>query len=137
MPRQVVHSPRFSESMGKFGKGIRNSNGEHLLEYAMQNDLVLTNTFFPHKIAHRTTWTSHERIEDHLSSDGTPRRNPYRNQIDYIICKSMHKILLQESRSYGGTGTKTDPKLVKATFKLDWWRMKQNTSHLKESTSKS
>ena len=33
--------PRFSESMGKFGKGISNSNGEHLLEYTMQNDRML------------------------------------------------------------------------------------------------
>ena len=37
----------------------------------------------------------------------------------------MHKILLKKSISYGGTGTKTGHKLVKATFKLDWWRMKQ------------
>ena len=37
----------------------------------------------------------------------------------------MHKTLLQKSRSYDGTGTKTDQKLVIATFKLDLWRMKQ------------
>ena len=36
--------PRFSESMGKFGKGNSSSNGEHLFEHAMQNDLMLTNT---------------------------------------------------------------------------------------------
>ena len=111
--------PRFSESMGKFGKRISNRNGEYLLKYAMQNDLVLTNTLFPHRIAHITTWASQERAGDHLPSDGTSRRNPYRNQIDYINCKNMHKIFLQKSRSFVGTGTKTDDKLVKATFKLD------------------
>ena len=136
--------PRFSESMGKSGKGISNSNGEHLLEYAMQNNLVLTNTLFPHKMGHKTTWTSHERVKDHLSSDGTSRRNPYRNQIGYIICKNMHKTLLQQLRSCGGTRTKTDHKLVKATFKLDWWRIKQkykpservNIEKLKEPTTR-
>ena len=130
--------------MGKSGKGISNSNGEHLLEYAMQNNLVLTNTLFPHKMGHKTTWTSHERVKDHLSSDGTSRRNPYRNQIGYIICKNMHKTLLQQSRSCGGTRTKTDHKLVKATFKLDWWRIKQkykpservNIEKLKEPTTR-
>ena len=113
--------PRFSESMGRFGKGIINSSSKHLPEYAMQKDLVLKNTLFPHKIAHRKSWISQERVEYHLSSDGTSRQNPYINQIDYNICKKMHKILLQKSQSYGGTGTKTDHKLVKATFNLDWW----------------
>ena len=113
--------PRFSESMGKFGKGISNSNGEHLLEYTIQNDLVLlTNTIFSQKMGHITSWTSRERVEYHLSSDGTSKRNSYRNQIDYIICKNMHEILLQKSRSYGGTGTKTNHKLVKATFRMGW-----------------
>ena len=97
--------PRFSESTGKFGKGISNSNGEHLLAYARQNDLVLTNTIFSQKMGHRTSCTSHERVEYHLSSDGTSKRNSYRNQVDYIICKNIHEILQQKSRSYGGTGT--------------------------------
>ena len=56
----------------------------------------------------------------------------------------MNKILLQKSRSYDGVGTKTDHKLVKATFKLDWWRMKQkhkpsetvNIEKLKEPVNK-
>ena len=78
--------------MEKFRKGIRNSNGEHLLECAMKKILVLTNALFPHKMAHRKTWTSHERVGDNLPSDGT-RYNPYRNQIDYTICKNMYKIL--------------------------------------------
>ena len=84
-------SAYLSESMGKFGKEISNSNGEHLLEYAIQNGLVLRNALFPHKMAHRTTWTSQEKVEGHLSSDGTSRCNPYRNQIDYIICKTCTK----------------------------------------------
>ena len=111
--------PRFSESMEKFEKSIRSSNGKHLLEYAMKNNLVLTNTLFPHKMAYRTTWTSYESVRDSLPlSDGT-RCNPDRNQIHYTICKNMYKILLQKSRSYGRTVTKTDHKLVKSTLKLD------------------
>ena len=76
----------FPNNIGKYGKGQINSNGESLLEYAKENNLILTNTLFPHKLAHRTTWTCAERIQPHnSSSDGKPRRNPYINQIDYII----------------------------------------------------
>ena len=86
--------PRFSESIGEFGKGISNSNCEHLLEYATQNDLVLTNTFNPIQNGSQNNLDIARRVEDHLSSNGSSRCNPYRNQIDYIICKNMDKILL-------------------------------------------
>ena len=78
-----------------------------------------------HKLAHRTTWTSVERINQHQNIDGTVRRNPYRNQIDYIITKFLHKGLVQDSRSYSGISTSTDHKLVKAKMKLEWWRLKK------------
>ena len=134
MLRQVKHA--FSESMGKLGKSISNSNGEDFLEYAMQNNLVITNTLFPHKMAHRTIWTSHGRVEDQLLSDGTSRRNTYRNPIDYVVCKSMHKIVLQKSRSYGETGRKLITNWLELL--LTWTRgeWSKSTSHLKESTSK-
>ena len=89
------------------------------------NDLVLTNTLFPHKLAHRKTWTSSGLVNPHLTYDGSTRRNPYRNQIDCIIIKNMHKVFIKNSRSYGGISIQTDHKLVKATLKLDWYRMKQ------------
>ena len=69
----------YPENIDKYGKGHINSNGEYLLDYAKDNHLVITNTLFPHKLAHRTTWTSLERVNQHLSKDGTVRRSPYRN----------------------------------------------------------
>ena len=116
---------RFPDNIGKYGKGHLNNNGEQLLQYAKENDLVLTNTLVPHKLAHRTTWTSLERVNAHLTHDGTTRRNPYRNRIDYIIIKNMHEVFIKNSISYGGISIQTDHKLVKATLKLDWHRMKQ------------
>ena len=116
---------RFPDNIGKYGKGHLKNNGEQLLQYAKENDLVLPNALFPHKLAHRTTWTSLERINPHLTHDGTTRRNPYRNQIDHIIIKNMHKVLIKSSRSYGGISIQTDQKLFKATLKLDWYGMKQ------------
>ena len=103
----------YPENISKYGKGHINSNGQHLLDYAKENRLVLINTLFLHKLAHRTTWTSLEHTDQHLHEDGTVRKNPYRNQIDYIVTKLLHRRLVQNSRSYGGISTLTDPKLVK------------------------
>ena len=70
------------ETMGKFGKGITNTNGENLLEFARSNRLILFNTLFYHKMAHRTTWES-------------PGNNPVRNQIDYILVKQNARKLVK------------------------------------------
>jgi hypothetical protein len=86
--------------------------------------MYLTNTTFQHKAAHRTTWTAPDRLQVHMGHDGKPRRNPYRNQIDYIITKTEHQRFVENSRSYGGTETSTDHKLVKATIRFAWWKMK-------------
>ena len=114
----------FPGNMGTFGKGLINSSGRILLEFLTKQDLFLTNTTFNHKIAHRTIWTAPERINPHNSKDGTPRRNPYRNQIDYVIMKNAHRSFVTDSRSYGGITTYTDHKLVKATITFTWWRKK-------------
>ncbi len=72
---------RYPENMGKYGKGHLNSNGEHLLEYAKDNDHILTNVMSPHKLTHRTTWTILERLNPHNANDGTIRPTPHRNQL--------------------------------------------------------
>ena len=101
----------YKENMGRFGKGHTNSNGERLLEFASNNELIITNTCFNHKLSHRTTWTAPRRKEQIpiQKSDGKPRRNPYRNQIDYILTRIPHKQFIQDSRSYGGTKTPNRP----------------------------
>ena len=41
----------YPENMGRYGKGQVNSNGRELLEFCNQQDLILTNTLFRHKMA--------------------------------------------------------------------------------------
>ena len=101
---------KYPRNIGKFGKGNVNENGEHLLQLAARQDLVLTNTLFDHKQAHRTTWTCPERKV--CDKNGSVRRNPYRNQIDYIIVRTNFRSQINNSRSYGGHITKSDHKLV-------------------------
>ena len=115
----------YPNNIGQYGKGHLSSNGENLLEYTKENNLVLTNTLFYHKLGHRTTWTSLECVNPHISVDGTVRGNSYRNQIGYIITKSIHRNLFLDSRSHGNLSTITDHKLVKAKINLEWWRLKR------------
>ena len=102
--------------MGKRGKGELNENGEELLQMCERNKLFLSNTRFNHKKAHRTTWQSPENPEAR-HKDGTQRRNPIRNQIDYMIFKQDQMRLVTDARSYSGMLTKSDHRLVVATMK--------------------
>ena len=100
--------------MGRFGRGEMNTNGEHLLDLAARHDLVLTNTLFQHKHAHRTTWESPDK----------PNANnkKVRNQIDYILVRNYHRIFINDSRSYSGMMSFSDHRLVMAKFNINWQR---------------
>ena len=121
--------------MGRFGKGHINNNGIALLELLQANNMILTNTCFRHKLAHRTTWEAPERFTSNskdengnykplLGPDNLPRRQPFRNQIDYIAVKQQHKRFVTNSRSYSNFKTDTDHKMVKMTIKLEWYKLK-------------
>ena len=102
---------------GRYGKGHGNSSGKILLELCAQNELIITNTLFQHKLTHRTTWTAPMR-KFKTKKDGSTRINPVRNQIDYILTRKNIKHLITDSRSYGGITTDTDHKIVIATINI-------------------
>ena len=97
--------------LGPFTKGHQtNNNGQRLLHFAAENDLFLTNTKFQHKMSHRTTWTApYRRIR---TKNGELRRNPIRNQIDYILINNRYLQFTTNSRSYNNLETDTDHNLV-------------------------
>ena len=113
------------ENIGYFGKGLVNSNGEHLLDLANRQNLVLTNTIFDHKKAHRTTWEAPERTFEN-------RTNPIRNQIDYILARKEHRIFIQDSRSYSGTETFSDHRMVILKMKINWKIITPRTTSKKQ-----
>ena len=115
-------SMEFSENIGRYGKGIMNSSGRILLETCRKYDLILTNTLFQHKMCHRMTWTAPFR--NFMTKDGEPRKNPVRNQIDYIIVRNQHRRFITNSRSYNGINTNTDHKLVKMSMKIEWYKIR-------------
>ena len=76
--------------IGKYAKSEINVNGEKMIEFCVMNNLKITNTFFKHKPIHLTTWQSpapYVNITD--CKTNTPRSNPFRNQIDYILVRNI------------------------------------------------
>ena len=75
-------------------------------------------------MAHRTTWEAPFRR--FITKSGEERRNPIRNQIDYIVTKAEHRKFVTDARSHGGIWTATDHKLVRTNLKVEWYKMKNN-----------
>ncbi|KAK2717649.1 hypothetical protein QYM36_006428 [Artemia franciscana] len=94
--------------LGKFGQGHRCENGQRLVNYALMNHLVITNTIFQHKPSHLLTWHS---------NDGVTKA-----QIDFILVRQRWRSSVQDSRSYNGadTGSQSgsDHRLVAAKILL-------------------
>ena len=114
----------FPDVIGRYGKGEMNTSGRILAETLLRNNMILCNTMFPHKICHRTTWQAPERVQDHNDRNGDRRRNPYRNQIDYLMLKKEHQTFVNDARSYSGIETFTDHRLVTAKINIKWYKMK-------------
>ena len=58
---------KWLSALGKYGIGKCNSNGELLLALYTEFDLIVTNTMFKQKDAHKTTWTHpRSRLYDRL-----------------------------------------------------------------------
>lgn len=52
--------PQYKDEIGKYGKELKNSNGDTLLQLAKEKKLILTNILFSHKLALQTIWTPKE-----------------------------------------------------------------------------
>ncbi len=87
--------------MVHFGIGTRNENGELLLEFCSNNDIVVEGTLFQHKIIHKYTWT-------------TPNGQT-RNMTDHIMINRKWVKLMQECK---GADIFSEHELVISKIKL-------------------
>ena len=76
--------------------------------------MMLCNTLLLQKMAHRVTWESPLSRQEKKDKHGNIRKNPYRNQIDYIMMRGRHRKFVEDARSYNGIETFTAHRLVKA-----------------------
>ena len=108
--------------LGRFTKGnYTNKNGQHIIHFAAQNDLFLTNTKFQHKQSQRSTWTAPFRV--FRTKNGEIRKNPVRNQIDYILIDKKYLQFVTDARSYNNKNTQTDHNLVVMNMKIEFSKL--------------
>lgn len=49
------------ECLGRFTTGVRNVNGQYLINFCTNQELTVTNTCFQHKIKRLVTWEQKSR----------------------------------------------------------------------------
>ncbi|XP_076036403.1 uncharacterized protein LOC143022188 [Oratosquilla oratoria] len=85
-------------SIGPFGVGKLNENGQRLLEMCSYHDLCVTNTFFATKPQHRVSWCH-------------PRSRHW-HQLDLIVTRRPSLNCVLTTRSYHSADCDTDHSLV-------------------------
>jgi hypothetical protein len=90
--------------MGKYGFGNLTERGEMLLEFALEQDLMICNTKFQQKDCRKWTWRSF---------DGKTN-----NMIDMILISKRWSSSVQQCRSFQGADIDSDHSLVIANIKM-------------------
>ena len=106
------------ESVGEHSRGIRNVNGQALLEFCSKMELIVANTFFKHKASHITTWESKKN------------NVTIYNQIEYMITRGGRLWSLEDARSCRAREISTDHRLVMVKCDGDFFRRRQNHANL-------
>lgn len=89
--------------MGRYGETAKNRNGSQLIDFCIQNGLIIQNSFFQHKDCHKYT-----------------REEPSRNEksiIDYIITERTNRKIIRDVRVFRSAELGTDHYLVVAKVK--------------------
>ena len=84
--------------------GVRNEEGQRLIEFCQENALVIVNTLFQQHERRLYTWTS---------PDGQ-----HRNQVDYILYSQRWRSSIQSTKIRLGSDCGSDDELLIAKFRL-------------------
>ena len=114
-------------------------------QYTVYN-LKIANTFSKHKPIHLTAWQSPDpylNITD--CKTNTPRRSPFRNQIDYILVRNNTNAKVFDSKATILTTTNSDHKSVIAKIMIKWkyqsktkrWKKRFNIYYMKNQNIRS
>ena len=95
---------RFGEIVGSYGLGERNERGDKWVEWCVESEQVILNTWFRHHPRKLWTWRS---PGDH-----------YRNQIDYVTINKRFRNIVTNARTYTGADCNSDHVPVVVDIKL-------------------
>ena len=92
--------------IGPHGVGVCNENGERLLDFCAGNQLIITNTWFQHKLLHNATWFR----------NGNRSRTGH--MIDHVLVNKRFRTRVLDTRVYRPTFHESDHELVVSTLPL-------------------
>ncbi|XP_057294528.1 uncharacterized protein LOC130623039 [Hydractinia symbiolongicarpus] len=118
------------ECTGIYGKGKRNDNGQLLIDFCNINKLFLANTAFNHPAKHITTWANQRQ------NANKDKVITIYSQIDFIIVLQKQKHILQDARSFSGTMTSSDHRLVLSKIKVKPFQVFKKTRTVKDNIKK-
>ena len=96
----------WGSTSGKFCNSVTNERDERLLEFAKTNNLIIANTFGPHKKSRIQTWHSPGRL--------------YHNKINYILISKRFStsVHINKTRSFPGADIGSNHDIVMMTFRI-------------------
>jgi exonuclease III len=107
----VVGEGKEGRSIRNFRLGKRNANGERLVEFCNEKNVVIANTLFEQQGQRWYTWK--------MSGDIA------RYQIDYMLVKGRYKNQVKQGKSYPGRDINNDHDLVIMESQLGYKKIKQ------------
>ncbi len=94
------------QTVGPYPVDVKNDNGIRLVEFCLTNNIVISNTFFQHKLIHQTSWMHPGNKQWHM--------------LDYTLINKKFRSSIEDVRVYrkaaGSIGT--DHHLMRSKFKL-------------------
>ena len=101
--------------LGRYSRGRRNLSGQQLIDFCEAYNYKVANSCFQHPARHQTTWSQKRTITD---KDNEKLITIF-NMIDYILVPQKLKNNLIDARSYSGTQTSSDHRIVISKIKID------------------
>lgn len=101
---------RRGDIAGPYGLGHSNDRGDRLYDFCVENDMIITNTWF--KLPKRRLYTWKSPNDDPLNPNST------RNQIDYILINKRFRNIVKRVTTYPGADVGSDHNPLLANIKM-------------------